>query len=181
MKRKTLAVLSGVMLASALAFTPALANTGSGHGDRGGHGQNYGAQRSHTSHYLHHFIRHQKELGLNDEQVNKLKTLSLEWDKTRIKGLADIEVAERDVEALMHDEKADLSAIESKMKDAKMKEVTLRMTALKTRRDALALLTPEQREKDKAEHQKRMSRERTGDHEKQEHSTPSEHQMPHKG
>jgi protein CpxP len=175
MQRKTLAVLSGVMLAAGLAFTPALANTGSGHGDRG-HG--YGAHRSHTSHYLNHFLRHQKELGLNDEQVNKLKTMSLEWDKTRIKGLADIEVAERDVDALMHDEKADLSAIESKMKDAKMREVNLRMTALKMRRDALALLTPEQREKDKAEHQKRMSE--RGGHDKQEHSMPSEHPSEHK-
>lgn len=176
MQLKTLAVLSGVMLAGALALTPAVANTGSGHGDRG---HAYGT-RSYTTHYLNHFIRHQKELGLNDDQVNKLKTMSLEWDKTRIKGLADIEVAERDVDALMHDDKADLSAIEAKMKDAKMREVNLRMTALKIRRDAQALLTPEQREKDKAEHQKRMS-DRMGDHEKQEKSMPSEHSMPHKG
>ena len=171
MKEKRLAVLSGVMLASALAFTPAFADTGYGaHGGSGTHG-------SYTSHYVQHFIRHQKEIGLNDEQVSKLKALSLEWDKTRIKGLADIEIAEREADAMMHDEKADLAAIESKLKDVAMKEVNLRVTALKMRRDARSVLTPEQREKDKAEHQKKM--ERRGEHEKQEHATP--HETPHKG
>jgi Spy/CpxP family protein refolding chaperone len=117
-------------------------------------------------------------MGLNDEQVNKLKTLSLEWDKTRIKGVADIEIAERESDAMMHDEKAELSGIESKLKDTKMKEVSLRMTALKTRRDAWNLLTPEQREKEKAEHQKGMSQERTGEQERQEHPKTSEHATP---
>ena len=177
MKEKPLAVLSGVMLASALAFTPAFADTG--YGGHGGSGS--GMHGSYTSHYVQHFIRHQKEIGLNDEQVSKLKTLSLEWDKTRIKGLADIEIAEREADAMMHDEKADLAAVESKLKDAAMKEVNLRMTALKMRRDARSVLTPEQREKDKAEHQKKMSQERMGEHEKQEHATPNEHEMPHKG
>jgi periplasmic protein CpxP/Spy len=165
MKEIRLAVLSGVMLASALAFTPAFADTGyGGHGGSGTHG-------SYTSHYVQHFIRHQKEIGLNDEQVSKLKTLSLEWDKTRIKSLADIEIAEREADAMMHDEKADLAAIESKLKDAAMKEVNLRVTALKMRRDARTVLTPEQREKDKAEHQKKM--EQMGEHEKQEHARPN--------
>jgi protein CpxP len=178
MKGNTLTVLSAFAFVSALALTPAYADAGYGHGGRDGQGHGYGAHGSHTSHYLQHLIRHQKEIGLNDEQVNKLKTLSLEWDKTRIKSLADIEIAERESDAMMHDEKADLSGIESKLKDAKMKEVSLRMTALKTRRDAWNLLTPEQQEKEKAEHQKRMS-ERTGDQEKQEHPKSSDHAAPH--
>ena len=177
MNRNILAILSGVALASALALTPALANADYGHGARDGHG--YGGHGSYTSHYVQHLIRHQKEIGLNDEQVSKLKTLSLEWDKTRIRSLADIEIAEREADAMMHDEKADLAAIESKMKDAKMREVNLRMTALKTRREAMNLLTPEQREKEKAEHQKMMSEKRMGEHEKPEHGKPSPPDMQH--
>lgn len=52
-------------------------------------------------------------------------------------------MAERELLALAEDEKTDLSALEAKVKQSEMLEVGLRMSAVKARRDALAVLTPE--------------------------------------
>jgi hypothetical protein len=41
-------------------------------------------------------------------------------------------------------------------------QVALRMTSIKTRRDVMALLTPEQRTKEKAEHEKMMQQHQEG-------------------
>ncbi|MDP3595925.1 MAG: hypothetical protein Q8S75_02895, partial [Nitrospirota bacterium] len=90
------------------------------------------------------------------EQVAKLKDMQLNLDKTRIKSEADIQVAERELKALTEDEKSDLGAIEAKLKQSGDLQAGLRMTAIKAKRDVLALLTPEQRTKEKAEHDKVM-------------------------
>jgi periplasmic protein CpxP/Spy len=109
-----------------------------------------------TGHYLRHLLRHAKEIGLTADQVAKLKTIQLDLNRTRIKTEAEIQVAELEMAALAEDEKADLSAIEAKVKQSEMLEVGLRMAAIKAKREARALLTPEQREKEQAEHEKMM-------------------------
>jgi len=125
------------------------------------HGKGYGGygMRGHhggTGHYLRHLLMHQKEIGLSEEQVAKLKAMQLELDKTRIQAEADVQIAERELEALAHDDKSDLAAIEAKLKQSAELQTALRLSAVKTKREATALLTPEQREKDKAEHEKMM-------------------------
>ena len=121
--------------------------------DRGHEG---GAHHESTGHYLRHLLRHPKEIGLTADQVAKLKAIQLDLNRTRIKTEAEIQVAELELAALTEDEKADLSAIEAKVKQSEMLEVGLRMAAIKAKRDAVALLTPEQREKEKVEHEKMM-------------------------
>jgi Spy/CpxP family protein refolding chaperone len=88
--------------------------------------------------------------------VAKLKQMQLDLDKTRIKSEADIMIAQREVKAMVEDEKSDLGAIEAKLKQSEEMEVALRMAAIKTRREAMGLLTSEQREKEKAIHEKMM-------------------------
>ncbi|HEX9743570.1 MAG TPA: periplasmic heavy metal sensor [Nitrospiraceae bacterium] len=126
---------------------------GKGYGEHGG-----GMKGRHGGggHFLRHLLMHQKEIGLSEEQVGKIQALQLELDKTRIRTEAEIQVAERELHALIKDEKAELAAIEAKLKQGADLEVSLRLAAVKTRRDAMALLTPEQREKEKAEHDKMM-------------------------
>jgi protein CpxP len=109
-----------------------------------------------TGHYLRHLLRHAKEIGLTADQITKLKAIQLDLNRTRIKTEAEIQVAELELTALAEDEKADLSAIEAKVKQSEMLEVGLRMAAIKAKREARALLTPEQREKEQAEHEKMM-------------------------
>src|SRR4051794_20668799 len=86
---------------------------GSGHSAMGEHGM--GMMHGGTGHFLRHLIKHQKEIGLSEEQVTKLKEMELNLDRTRIKAEADILVAEREHKALIEDEKSDLAAIEAKI------------------------------------------------------------------
>ncbi len=125
-----------------------------GHSSMGGHGA--GMMHNSTGHLIRHLLKHEKEIGLTAEQVAKLKDMQLNLDKTRIKSEADIQVAERELKALTEDEKSDLGAIEAKLKQSGDLQAGLRMTAIKAKRDVLALLTPEQRAKEKAEHDKVM-------------------------
>src|SRR5579885_2587838 len=135
-----------------------------GYGKDGGHGYGMGMMsgmmHGSTTHLLRHMIKHEKDIGLKEDQVAKLKDMQLNLDKARIKMEADIMVLQREVKALMEDDKSDLGAIESKLKQSEDLEVALRMLAIKTRRDAMALLTPEQREKEKAVHEKMMQEHR---------------------
>lgn len=166
---KTMTTLSAIVIASALLVQPALADPpeggyGKGHGEgyerehgRGGYGMGMPGHHASTGHLLRGLLHSQKEMGLSEEQVNKLKTIQLDLDKTRIKTEADIMVAEREAEALIEDSKSDLSAIEAKIKQSEGLQTGLRMAAIKARRDALATLTPEQSERLKAVHERMKS------------------------
>jgi Spy/CpxP family protein refolding chaperone len=127
---------------------------GGGHSSMGGHGTDM--MHNSTGHLIRHLLKHEKDIGLTAEQVTKLKDMQLNLDKTRIKTEADIQVAERELKALTEDEKSDLGAIEAKLKQSGDLQVSLRMVSVKARRDVYALLTPEQRAKEKSEHDKAM-------------------------
>lgn len=122
----------------------------------GGHGYGKGMMHSGTGHLIRHLLKHEKDIGLTADQVTKLKDIQLNLDKIRIKAEADIQIAERELKALTESEKSDLAAIEAKLRQSEDLQVGLRMTAIKTRRDVLGLLTPEQRAKEKSEHDKVM-------------------------
>jgi periplasmic protein CpxP/Spy len=139
------------------------------HASSRGHGcceemMGHSGHDAHSADHLRHLLKHQKEIGLTEEQVKKLKAIELDYDRARIKAEADIRIAERELQALVEDEKTDLSALEAKVKQSEMQEVGLRMSAFKARRDALAILTPEQHEKAKAAHEKRMQEMMSGPH-----------------
>lgn len=118
----------------------------------------YGEMRGHqpqNANHLRHLLKHQKELGLTEEQVKKLKTIELDFDRARIRLGAEIRVNELELQALVEgEEQADLSKLEAKVKQSEILEVALRMSAFKARNEALAVLTPEQRAKGKAAHEK---------------------------
>lgn len=129
---------------------------GGGHGAGFGHSYGKGMMHSGTGHLIRHLLKHEKDIGLTVDQVLKLKDLQLSLDKIRIKAEADIQIAERELKALTDNEKSDLAAIEAKLKQSEDQQVALRMASIKTRRDVMAILTPEQREKEKTEHDKVM-------------------------
>ena len=167
-------------LACALTVSPTWANPEAGYGGHGSsygeHGGSYGGHGSSyergrhgmgatmmemmmhggAGHLIRHFMKHEKEIGLSAEQMTKLKDLQLNLDKNRIKMEADIQVAERELQALTEDGKTDIGSIESKLKQSADVQVKLRLLSIKTRRDAMEVLTAEQREKQQAEHDKVM-------------------------
>jgi protein CpxP len=103
-----------------------------------------------TSHVLRNLLRHQHDFGLTDDQVSKLKVLALDQDRAQIRAHADVQVAERELRALVADEKTELSVIEAKIKERESFEAKLSFIGIKAKRDLYAVLTPEQREKQKA-------------------------------
>lgn len=164
-------VLTGVcalLIGSAFLLQPVLADPpdkgySKGHGDgyEGEHGGGYGmgmpGHHATTGHLLRGLLRSQKEIGLSEDQVTKLKTIQLDLDRTRIKTEADIMVAERELSSLVEDSKTDLGTIEAKVKQSEALQTSLRMTAIKARRDTMAVLTPEQSERVKMVHERMKS------------------------
>ena len=134
---------------------------GGGHSSMGGYGA--GMMHNSTGHLIRHLLQREQEIGLTAEQVTKLKDMQLNLDKTRIRTEADIQVAEREVKALTENEKSDLGAVEAKVKQSHDLQVGLRMVSIKARRDVLALLTPEQRAKEKTEHEKILQQHKDAD------------------
>lgn len=161
----SLGVGSVLMLALGIGIPGVWANEpgyghGSSHGVMGGYSK--GMMHSGTGHLIRHLLKHEKDIGLTADQVAKLKDLQLSLDKARIKAEAEIQIAERELKALTDDEKSDLAAIEAKLKQSEDLQVALRMTSIKMRREVLGVLTPEQREKEKIEHDKVMQQHREG-------------------
>ena len=143
-----------------------------------------------TSHVLRNLLRHQQDLGLTDDQVTKLKVLALDQDRAQIRAHADVRVAERELRALVSDEKTELSVIEAKIKEHESFEAKLSFMGIKAKRDLYAVLTPEQREKQKAirDQMRQMHRARlfssqgvdTDEHEQPaEGMTPESESTPH--
>ena len=143
-----------VGISTVWANEPGYGHGGGGHSSMGGHSG--GVKHGGTGQLIRHLLKHEQQLGLTAEQVTKLKDMQLNLDKTRIKTEADIQVAEREVRALTDEEKSDLGAVEAKLKESHSLQVGLRMVSVKAKRDVLALLTPEQRAKEKTEHDKVM-------------------------
>jgi Spy/CpxP family protein refolding chaperone len=114
----------------------------------GGHDQS--KEDEHSSHDLKQLLKHGKEIGLTSEQISKLKTMQLDLSRARARAEADIKVATLELHALVEDEQADSAAIQAKVDQLKKAEGGLLFTAIKSSRDAMAILTPEQREKDHA-------------------------------
>jgi periplasmic protein CpxP/Spy len=150
------AFMLALMVPGAWANDPSYGHAGGhgGHGGMGGYGN--GMMHSGTGHLIRHLLKHEKDIGLTADQVVKLKDIQLSLDKARIKAEAEIQIAERELKALTDDDKSDLAAIEAKLKQSEDRQVALRMTAIKMRRDVMGVLTPEQREKEKTEHDKVM-------------------------
>lgn len=142
---------------------------GTGHGYSRGYGM--GGSHRGTGHLIRGLLAGAEEMGLTDDQVKKLKDIQLNLDKTRIHAEADIQVAEREARALMDDETADLSAVESTLKNSADKQVSLRIAAFQARKDAIAVLTPEQSKRVKQFHDmmRKHSKETMKGHGKQPH------------
>lgn len=159
MKRQWIVVLAGAACLVAVSFHSGLADEGHGmmmHGHmQGSHDQ--GEQDEQSAHYLKHLLKHAKEIGLTSEQIGKLKALQLDFNRTQVRMEADIKIAGLELYALLEEEQAELSAIQAKVDQLKKVEGALLLAAIKGKRDAMAMLTPDQRAKDRAQLEKMKS------------------------
>ena len=159
MKRQWIVVLAGAACLVAASFLSGLADEGHGnmmHGHmQGGHDQ--GEQDEHGAYYLQHLLKHGKEIGLSPEQISKLKAMQLDLNRTQARTEADIKIAKLELQAILEDEKAEFSTIQAKVDQLKKAEGALLLAAIKGKRDAMAMLTPDQRAKDRAQLEKMKS------------------------
>jgi len=93
------------------------------------------------------FLCCKDKLGLIDKQIESLKSMKMDFMKTKIKMEADLQITHLDLKALMSDDKASLKDIEAKLRAVEKMKTDMKITHLKAFRDAKALLTPEQKEK----------------------------------
>lgn len=153
--------LSGVAVVGAvslLALSVPAVSADAGHGGMAHNQRQSGhSQDAHGGHELAHVLKHAKELGLTAEQVSKLTGMQFECQRTHIRLEADIKIATLELHALMEQEQAELSAIQTKVDQLKRAEGVLLMLGVTATRDALAVLTPEQREKNRAHHEQMKS------------------------
>ncbi|CUQ65602.1 Spy/CpxP family protein refolding chaperone [Candidatus Nitrospira inopinata] len=154
--RKAWQKAASVLLIVSLTGSPALADQGHGQMGHGGHDPE--EQADHSGHYITHLLKHAKEFGLTAEQIAKLKTLQLDYKRTEARLEADRKIAKLELDALLEDEKTDLAEIQAKIEQLKRSEGALLFSAIKAQQSAKVLLTPDQREKDRA-HREQMKRE----------------------
>ena len=147
--------LAGVVLIIALTAFPSYADEGHGQMGHGGHDQE--DQHDHGGHYLKHLLKHAKEIGLTPEQITKVKAIQLDFKRSEARLEADEKVAKLELQALLEDEKADLTTIQAKVDQLKKAEAACLFTAIKSKRNAMVILTPDQREKEHAVHEQMMS------------------------
>ena len=121
-------------------------------------GHDQSKQDEQDCHDLKHLLKHDKELGLIPEQISKLKTMQLDLSRAQIRAEADIKVAKLELHALVEDEQANSAVIQAKVEQLKKAEGDLLFVTIKSKRDAMALLTPEQREKEQALRDKMMEK-----------------------
>jgi Spy/CpxP family protein refolding chaperone len=110
------------------------------------------ANRGHSGHdgiaaELHGIVHHAKDLGLSDEQVTKFRSLISTYEKARINGETNVQLAEVDVQSLIQDEKADMAAIESAIRKSETAQANARIEGVKAIKAARTILTPEQVQK----------------------------------
>ena len=151
LRKRWMVAVGGAVLIVAMTVFPVFADEGHGQMMHGGHDQE--EQDDHSGHYLKHLLKHAKEIGLTPEQVGKLKAIQLDFKRLEARLEADTKVAKLELHALLEDEKADLAAIQAKVDQLKKAEAACLFTAIKSKRNAMALLTPDQREKDRAVHE----------------------------
>ena len=125
-------------------------STGHGYGKRA-YGKHMGGHQS-ASEFIQHVLKFKEGMAITDEQETKLKGLETAFKKTRIKMKAEVELANLDLHELLKKEESRLSDIESKLKNVHTLKADLLMASIKTKRDAKAVLTDEQRKRMKAVH-----------------------------
>jgi protein CpxP len=146
-----IAGLTGAALITVIASIPALVAESQAMMMHGGHDQ--AEEENQEEHYLAHLLKHAKEIGLTPEQISKLKSVQLDFKRTEARIEADTKVAKLELQALVDDDHADLTAIQAKVDQLKKSEAACLFAGIKAKRQASALLSPDQREKEHALHE----------------------------
>jgi len=114
---------------------------------KAGHGPHQSASK-----FIEHILKFKEGMAITDDQAAKLQTIKTDFEKTKIRMKADMQLTSLDLHELLRNDQGDLSAIESKLKNLFEIRAGLYLASVKAGRDAKAVLTDEQRSRMKAVH-----------------------------
>lgn len=151
--RSTTPLVLGIAFGSILFASPFVwADAGNRCDGRQAHAMSHSGGIPHSygsTHLLRHLLKNKQDLALTDDQIAKLRTVALDADRARIRAEADVLVSKRELRSLLWDEKAEMPAIEAKVKEHEAMEATAHIIGIRAKRELLSVLTTEQRAKQK--------------------------------
>ena len=125
------------------------------HGGHGAHGKmgggSHGPHQS-ASKFIDHILKFKDGMAITEDQVAKLQTIKTDFEKTKIRMKADIQLTSVDLHELLRDDKGSLNEVEAQLKSLYDKRAELYLASVKSTRDAKAVLTDEQRSRMKTVH-----------------------------
>jgi len=124
----------------------------SGHGTKGTMGTGSHGPHQSASTFIDHILKFKDGMAITDDQVSKLQSIKTEFEKTKIRMKADIQLTSVDLHDLLRDDKGALNDVEAKLKSLYDKRADLYLASVKSTRDAKAVLTDEQRARMKTVH-----------------------------
>jgi len=126
-------------------------NMSGGHGGESLHKPGHGPHQS-ASEFIEHILKFKEGMAITDDQATKLQTIKTEFEKTKIRMKADMQLTSLDLHELLRNDQSDLGAVESKLNSLFGIRAALYLASVKAGRDAKAVLTDEQRSRMKAVH-----------------------------
>lgn len=123
-----------------------------GHGIKGGYYKPGHGPHQSASEFIEHILKFKEGMAITDDQAAKLQTIKTDFEKTKIKMKADMQLASLDLHELLRNDQGELGAVESKLKSLYEIRAGLYLASVKAGRDAKAVLTDEQRSRMKAVH-----------------------------
>ena len=116
-------------------------------GMMGGHGHHQSASR-----FIDHILKFKDPMAITDDQAAKLRSIKTNFEKTKIRMKADIQLTSVDLHELLRDDQGSLNEVGAKLKTLYDKKADMYLASVKASRDAKAILTDEQRSRMKAVH-----------------------------
>jgi Spy/CpxP family protein refolding chaperone len=88
-----------------------------------------------------------EQAGITDEQAATIRKQELDFDKTKIRGRADLQVKRLDLKDLLAADKPDRAAINAKLQEISAAQLSLQKSSIDYRLSMRDAITPAQREK----------------------------------
>jgi len=123
-----------------------------GHGTHGTTGRGSHGPHQSASKFIDHILKFKDGMAITEDQVAKLQTIKTDFERTKIRMKADIQLTSVDLHELLRDDKGSLNEVEAKLKDLYDTRAGMYFASVKASRDAKAVLTDEQRARMKTVH-----------------------------
>jgi len=133
-----------------------------GHGMKGSMGGGSHGPHQSASKFIDHILKFKDGMAITDDQAAKLQTIKTDFEKTKIRMKADMQLTSVDLHDLLRDDKGALNEVEAKLKSLYEKRADLYLASVKSTRDAKAVLTDEQRARMKTVHDRINAYQGTG-------------------